>query len=92
MGSQSPPRQVCCFWYSSKKSGHRKKRKSSPEVSLSNMEDVNLFSVEEQDRMLKVAMKEEERISKEAERVVNWVRQESTRMDVSAVKKIINDC
>ena len=92
MGSQSPPRQVCCFWYSSKKSEHRKKRKSSPEVSLSNMEDVNLFSVEEQDRMLKVAMKEEERISKEAERVVNWVRQESTRMDVSAVKKIINDC
>lgn len=91
MEPQSPPRQVCCFCYSSKKGGHKKKSKTSADVSFSrNMEDVNLFSVEEQEKMLKMAMKEEERINKEAERVVSWVKQESARMDASAIKTIIN--
>lgn len=40
---------------------------------------------------LKKALEEEERVSKEAERLVKWVKQESARIDVSTIKSILSD-
>ncbi|TKY70162.1 hypothetical protein E2542_SST06449 [Spatholobus suberectus] len=55
------------------------------------LSDVSTFSVKEQDKRLKKALEEEERVSKEAERVVQWVKQESARIDVSTIKSILRD-
>lgn len=55
------------------------------------LSDTSTFSVKEQERRLKKALEEEERASKEAERIVKWVKQESARIDVSAIKSILSD-
>ncbi|CAK9144737.1 unnamed protein product [Ilex paraguariensis] len=101
MESGSPPRPICCFWYSSPKN-HRKKSKGTACLSKFDIEDngnwgrngeilsdMSTFSVEEQERRLKKAMAEEKRVCREAERVVEWVKQESARLDVSAIKNIV---
>ncbi|KAK9276060.1 hypothetical protein L1049_005591 [Liquidambar formosana] len=98
MGSQSTSRQICCFCFSSnpKTSDRKKKKKSIDEekdwgTSEQILSDMSTFSVREQERRLEKAMKEEERVSKEAERVVEWVKQESARMDVSKFKGLLSD-
>lgn len=54
------------------------------------LSDMSTFSVREQERRLKKALKEEERVSREAEKVVQWVKQESARMDDSVIKSVLN--
>lgn len=88
-----PPRLICCFSFLPAKDNRRKKARKG--VSRSDVEDPNwgkdedmlsdmsTFSVQEQERRLKIAREEEERARREAARVDMWVRQESARMKVS---------
>ncbi|KAJ7943964.1 Vitellogenin-2 protein [Quillaja saponaria] len=96
--SQTPP---CCFCFSTKKN-QVKQSKKDKEVSGSIetewgkngeiLSDLSTFSVKEQEKRLKKALKEEESRSKEAVRIVNWVKQESAKMDTSsAIKNDSND-
>ncbi|KAI4327931.1 hypothetical protein L6164_020339 [Bauhinia variegata] len=90
---------ACCFCFSIKKS-EVKKRSSSGDPSPEHTEwgkndeiltDTSTFSVKEQERRLKKALEEEDRVSREAERVIQWVKQESARMDVSSIKTMLSD-
>ncbi|ERM96745.1 hypothetical protein AMTRI_Chr03g50560 [Amborella trichopoda] len=47
------------------------------------LSDFSTFSLREQRRKLKKAMKEQEKINQESEKVVQWVKQASARMNVS---------
>ncbi|KAL3738533.1 hypothetical protein ACJRO7_019974 [Eucalyptus globulus] len=88
-----PPRLICCFSFMPAKDERRKRRGKG--VSRSDLEsqswgknedmlsDVSTFSVQEQERRLKIAREEEDRARREAEKVDMWVRQESARMKVS---------
>ncbi|KAE8055828.1 hypothetical protein FH972_012646 [Carpinus fangiana] len=97
MGSESPQRpKTCCFWFSTKKKkdevseGSNMREKEYWEKKDEILSDMSTFSVTEQERRLKKALKEEERVSREAERVVQWVKQESARMDDSVIKSVLN--
>ncbi|KAI4327933.1 hypothetical protein L6164_020340 [Bauhinia variegata] len=46
------------------------------------LSDMGSFSAKKQQKMLKKAMKEEEKISQEAEKIVKWAKQASARMSV----------
>ncbi|GLT74910.1 hypothetical protein SLA2020_466750 [Shorea laevis] len=87
---------MCCFCFSIEKNDRKKRaidsnRDAEWETNDEMLSDLSTFSVREQERRLKMALKEEERISKEAEKVVKWVKQESTRMDASAIGKIVGE-
>ncbi|KAG4403600.1 hypothetical protein AAZX31_01G138200 [Glycine max] len=93
---------ACCFCFPSTKKSVARNGKRSSGVLLSSehvewgkndeiLSDTSTFSVKEQERRLKKALEEEERASKEAERIVKWVKQESARIDVSAIKSILSD-
>lgn len=94
---------ACCFCFSSstKKSVARNGKRSTGVLSSEHvvewgkndeiLSDMSTFSVKEQESRLKKALEEEERASKEAERIVKWVKQESARIDVSAIKSILSD-
>ncbi|WVZ10076.1 hypothetical protein V8G54_014606 [Vigna mungo] len=88
----------CCFcFFSSKKSFvvGRNGRSSSEEVQWGKndemLSDRSTFSVKEQEKRLKKALEEEEKVSKEAERVVQWVKHESAKINLSAVKSVLNE-
>ncbi|KAL5724455.1 hypothetical protein ACHQM5_007718 [Ranunculus cassubicifolius] len=86
------PRQTMCFWCSPKpkKTSQRMKKKKSKDMGKveddtfvldSILSELNSISLKEQKRSLRKAFKEQERISKEAEDVVNLARQLSSRID-----------
>ncbi|CAI0410278.1 unnamed protein product [Linum tenue] len=87
--SPSPPRRPGCFWCSPKKPT-KKKSKENWDLDLDLdwgndggdelLSDLGVFSPKEQERILRKAMKEEERINKEAEKIVKWAKQASARM------------
>ncbi|KAF9624504.1 hypothetical protein IFM89_011547 [Coptis chinensis] len=86
----SPPRQVLCFWCSPKKVSRKKSKekenrfdglgsgKKNDEFLLS---DLSTFSMKEQEKKMKRALKEQEKISRDAEQVVSWAKQLSARID-----------
>ncbi|KAI7755379.1 hypothetical protein M8C21_032710 [Ambrosia artemisiifolia] len=85
-------RGIGCLWCSPKK----EKRKQGKENRLSSfasswgdeydVDFVKTFSMKEQKKIMRQAMKEEEKINKEAEKIVKWAKQASSRMmDVSGV-------
>lgn len=89
----------CCFCFSTKKDD-AKINKTRGVSSLGQAEwkkndeilsDMSTFSVKEQERRLKKALEEEKKVKFEAERVVQWVKQESSRIDVSMVDSILSD-
>ena len=93
---------ACCFCFpSTKKSVARNGKRSTGVLSSEHvvewgkndeiLSDMSTFSVKEQESRLKKALEEEERVSKEAERLVKWVKQESARIDVSTIKSILSD-
>ncbi|CAA7057199.1 unnamed protein product [Microthlaspi erraticum] len=45
------------------------------------LSDTGTFSVKEQEHQLKAARLEEQRLGREAEKVITWVKQESARFD-----------
>ncbi|XP_042503291.1 uncharacterized protein LOC122080397 [Macadamia integrifolia] len=100
--SVSPPRQGCCFCYSSSKKLATKKAKNSGVAELDIdgrdwgkndeiLSDMSTFSLKEQQKKLKKALKEEEKVTREAEKVVDWVKQASARIDISAIEEILSE-
>lgn len=91
--SPSPPRQVCCFGCRPSKRAPKNKQKENG-LRLKNDEiltDYSTFSFKEQQRKLKAALKQEEKVSREAAKVVEWVKQASARMDVSVIDELLSD-
>lgn len=94
--SPSPPRRGCWFGCSTKK---KKSLKEKPkEKTLRNwgkndeiLTDLTTFSFKEQQRELKKALKEEERVSLEAAKVVEWVKHASARMDEAAIDELMSE-
>ncbi|KAK7307383.1 hypothetical protein VNO77_40395 [Canavalia gladiata] len=91
---------ACCFCFSTKKTTVPRNAKNNGVSSLDEVQwgkndeilsDMSTFSVKEQERRLKKALEEEDRVSREAERIVQWVKQESSRIDVSTIKSILSD-
>ncbi|KAL9447758.1 hypothetical protein AB3S75_015267 [Citrus x aurantiifolia] len=84
----SPPQRKGCFWCSPKSASKKKSRESpifGDDLDWGNKNDeflldLNTFSVKEQEKILKKAMKEQERVSREAEKIVKWAKQESMRI------------
>ncbi|KGN53447.1 uncharacterized protein LOC101211778 [Cucumis sativus] len=95
---QSPPRKTGCFWCSPKKTSEKK---NSGNKILENglgwgknnefLADLNIFSAKEQEKILKKAMKEEEKINREAEKIVKWAKQASARMNISDIEDELSD-
>ncbi|CAK8540226.1 unnamed protein product [Lathyrus sativus] len=83
----------CCFCFSTKKgvASHNKTRGVEWKKNDEILSDMSTFSVKEQERRLKKALEEEKRVEFEAERVVQWVKQESSRIDVSTIDSILSD-
>ncbi|KAI3522376.1 hypothetical protein L1887_00105 [Cichorium endivia] len=99
--TRSPPRRsIGCLWCSPKKekSVPRKQGKENRLFSSSSSswgndaEFLKTFSVQEQKKIMKKAMKEEEKINREAEKIVKWAKQASARMmDVSGLDDELSD-
>ena len=52
---------------------------------------MGIFSEKEQQKILKKAMKEEEKINREAEKIVKWAKQTSARMNISDIEDELSD-
>ncbi|KAI9177402.1 hypothetical protein LWI28_014788 [Acer negundo] len=87
--SPSPPLKSGCLWCSPKSSSKKKSKDKENRVLSSSLDwgktdeflsDLSTFSAKEQQKMLKKAIKEEEKVSREAEKIVKWAKQASTRM------------
>lgn len=99
MGSPSPPRKAGCFWCSPKKDSSKKKSKENWGVgnvvgwdkSDELLSDLGSFSSKKQQKMLKKAMKEEQKISREAEKILEWAKQTSARMNVLDIEDELSD-
>ncbi|XVF13800.1 hypothetical protein REPUB_Repub08aG0239000 [Reevesia pubescens] len=80
----SPPQKAGCFWCSPKKlSKKHNKENRVLDTALGSDEylsDLATFSFKEQQKMLNKAIKEQDKISREAEKTVNWAKQASARM------------
>ncbi|RDY05502.1 hypothetical protein CR513_10655, partial [Mucuna pruriens] len=81
--SPSPPRRRCCLWISPKK-------KSKENWGHELLSELGSFSMKEQQKILKKAMKEEEKVSREAEKIVQWAKQASARMNVKDIEDDLN--
>lgn len=95
--SPSPPRKVGCFWCSPKKEKKSKEKKENVlgwedhGGSDELLSDLGSFSRKQQQKMLKKALKEEEKISREAEKIVEWAKHASARMNVSDIEDELSD-
>lgn len=84
----SPPQRKGCLWCSPKNASKKKSRESpilgdDLDWGVKNdgfLSDLNTFSVKEQEKILKKAMKEQEKVSREAEKIVKWAKQASMRI------------
>jgi len=81
--SPSPPRRRGCLWCSPKKKEQKKKSKEN--WSDEFLSSFGSFSMKEQQKMLKKAMKEQEKVNREAEKIVQWAKQASARMKTSDI-------
>ncbi|KAK6934840.1 hypothetical protein RJ641_034995 [Dillenia turbinata] len=94
-GSLSPPPKSGCFWCSPKRDPRKKSKKDRIGLdwgkSNSILSDLSTFSTKEQRKMLKKAMKEEEKIAYEAEKIIKWAKQGSARIDVTRVEDELSD-
>eukprot|EP01018_Ginkgo_biloba_P004933 Gb_26882 [translate_table: standard] len=72
----------------------RKGRSHDECDSLSDEEfltDLSTFSLENQEKQLKKAVKEEHRVNRDAEDLVKWVKQASARIDASIIDDLLSD-
>ncbi|XP_061359882.1 uncharacterized protein LOC133303920 [Gastrolobium bilobum] len=94
-GSPSPPRKVGFFWCSPKKEKKKSKENNVVVVGWDKsdelLSDFGSFSSKQQQKMLKKALKEEEKISREAEKIVEWAKHASARMNVSGIDDELSD-
>ncbi|PIN14161.1 hypothetical protein CDL12_13218 [Handroanthus impetiginosus] len=96
--SVSPPAKSGCFLCSPKKVS-RKKSKESRGLDLGLdwgkddelLPDLSSFSMNNQRKMIKKAVEEEERICREADKIVKWAKHASARMDISGIEDELSD-
>ncbi|XP_020236177.1 uncharacterized protein LOC109815790 [Cajanus cajan] len=88
--SLSPPPRKGCLWFSPKKKEKKKSKENWGDEFLSELGSFS-SSKKEQQKMLKKAMKEEEKVSREAEKIVQWAKQASARMNVSHIDGELSD-
>ncbi|PON47553.1 vitellogenin-2 protein [Parasponia andersonii] len=96
--SPSPPKRAGCFWCSPKKDS---RRRSKEDWSISSdfdwrkndelLSDLGSFSFKEQRKILKMAMKEQQKISREAHKIVKLAKQASAKMNVSGIEDELSD-
>lgn len=98
MDSPSPPKKAGCFWCSPKKTSQKKSKENEAiDIGLDwgnndeFLSDLATFSTKAQQKRLKKAMKEEEKISREAEKIVKWAKHASARMSVSGIEDELSD-
>ncbi|XAR57623.1 hypothetical protein NMG60_11025824 [Bertholletia excelsa] len=92
--SPSSPKKTGCFWCSPKKTSRRKSKENSVDWGRNGDEflsDLKIFSAKEQQKILKKAMKEEEKINREAEKIVKWAKQASARMNIPDIEAELSD-
>lgn len=91
----SPPQKAGCFWCSPKMffKKHDKEYMVQGTVLDSDefLSDLATFSVKEQQKMLNKAIKEQDKISREAEKIVNWAKQASARMTFHGLEDELSD-
>lgn len=94
----SPPQKSGCLWCSPRKSSVKKNKENKVlNVNLDwgkndeVLSDLSTFSGKNQQKLLKKALKEEEKISKEAEKIVKWAKQASARMEISGIEDDLGD-
>lgn len=90
----------CCFWFSTKsKKGVAKNEKNNEVSNSGNVEwgkndeilsDMSTFSVKEQEKRLKKALEEENKVTIEADRVLQLVKRESSTINASSIKSILS--
>lgn len=96
--SVSPPAKSGCFLCSPKRAS-RKKSKENWGLNLGFesgksdefLSDLSNFSVNSQKRMIKKAMEEEDKICREAEKIVKWAKQASARIEMSGIEDEMSD-
>ncbi|KAI9083923.1 hypothetical protein K1719_034181 [Acacia pycnantha] len=96
--SPSPPRKAGCFWCSPKKDSKKKSKENWDPASILEwdkndefLSDISSFSSKHQQKMLKKAIKEEQKINREAEKIVQWAKQASARMSAPAIDDDLSD-
>lgn len=82
--SPSPPRQRCCLCFSPK----RVQRKSKGDEILT---ELGILSLKEEHRKLKKALKEQEKMTRETEKIVKWVKKASAKMNSASVDDLLSD-
>lgn len=82
--SPSPPRQRCCLCFSPK----RTQRKTKGDEILS---ELGILSLKEEHRKLKKALKEQEKMTRETEKIVKLVKKASARMNSASVDDLLSD-
>lgn len=89
MESRSPPRRIGCFWCSPKRVSSKKNKENHIDgIDLDwgkdeeELSDLSTFSTKGQQKLWKKVMMEEEKINREAEKIVKWAKQASMRMEV----------
>ncbi|WMV08449.1 hypothetical protein MTR67_001834 [Solanum verrucosum] len=55
------------------------------------LSDLCIFSSKNQEKLMKKAMEKQEKINREAEKIVKWAKQASARMDVSSIEEELSD-
>lgn len=76
---------VVCSCFGGKGLGFKKK--SGKKIENGVLGDLGSLSRREQRNVMKMVLKEEERIAKEAERIVEWAMQASARMDIGDLEE-----
>ncbi|KAL6984472.1 hypothetical protein U1Q18_017850 [Sarracenia purpurea var. burkii] len=98
--SPSPPKKSGCFWCSPKKASTKKNEEIQAiggggvdwgRNGKEFLSDLSIFSGKEQQKILKKAMKEEEKINREAEKIIKWAKQASVRIQVSDIEDELSD-
>lgn len=69
------------MWFSPKKK-KKEKKKSMANWGDELFSELGSFSMKEQQKVLKKAMKEQEKVSREAEKIVQWAKTASARMNL----------
>ncbi|PKU63075.1 uncharacterized protein LOC110099612 [Dendrobium catenatum] len=84
--SPSPTRVICCFGCSPKKMVQRRKGKQCEEIFL----DFGVSSMKEQRRKLEKVLKEQERASREVEKMVEVMEEAAARMNAEALDELMS--
>ncbi|KAL7150585.1 hypothetical protein ABFS83_05G123100 [Erythranthe nasuta] len=94
--SVSPPAKSGCFLCSPKKSARKNKENRGLDLGINwgkKQDNDDLLSdlSDNQRKLIKKAMAEEEKICREAEKIVKWAKQYSSRMDISSIEDELSD-